>query len=490
MSIFSSARPLALAAVVTGTAFFFPSWVATTRSAPTDLLETAIARMGGEGTLRKIERVRFETMTLWQRMAFEDRLHDPVSSFELHSDLRNYALGGWRNTRRFVGGPVLREITDIVRDSVSIRRFPNQDGTMGAWNPLSVAYVDERDELFAFAPERLLLAARTASDLRALGDTTIEGVRHARVSATVSGIPATIFVRRANGFLAMARFRTGQPNDFGLAPFGDMEVEMWYSRWNKYPVAGTSGVYYPSQWDVRRVGQLYKRLTLLQANFDAAAPADSFVVTDSLRAAYFATANRSMWDFSLDSARVIDERFAQLGRPGQGQLAVKLGSKWLYLEGPGVPSRAETDAQWLDRADAGSSAGGMLLTMSNFPRGGAGWFAERKLPVYVAPGSAAAMTATLANWKLRPSVMTVASKPQWLRIGGDSAWVEPIDYPDFPGALIAYVPSLEWAYSGWAATPVNFDLFVERVRERGWNVGRVGSLRAVVQLLPPRTAAR
>ena len=35
-------------------------------------LDTAIARMGGEETLRRIERVRFEIMTLWQRMTFDE----------------------------------------------------------------------------------------------------------------------------------------------------------------------------------------------------------------------------------------------------------------------------------------------------------------------------------------------------------------------------------------------------------------------------------
>ena len=493
MPMFTSARPLVLAALtLAGTTLFYPHayGVSPRASAPADAIDTAIARMGGDATLRKIERVRFETMTLWQRMTFEDRLHDPVSSYELHSDLRNYAIGGWRNTRRFIGGPTLREMTDIVLDTAAIRRLPTPDGSLSPWAPLNIAYVDERKELFAVAPERLLLAARSASDLRALADTTIGGVRHARVSATVGGYPATIFLRRTDGYLAMARLRAGQPNDFGLAPWGDMEVEMWYSRWNKYPLPGTPGVHYPTQWDVRRVGRVYKRLTVLQANFDAVAPPDSFAISDSLRTAYFATASRSMWEFPMDSARVIEQRFAVLGRPGQAQTAVKVGTKWLFLEGAGVPSRAETDAKWLANADPSGAPGGMLMTVSNSGRGGAVWFAEKKLPVFVAPGSAAAMTATLPNWKLRQSVATVLGKPQWVRIGGDSLWVEPIDYPDFPGALVAYVPSLKWAYSGLAAAPINFDLLVDRIRQRGWNVDRVGSLRGMVQPLPPRTASR
>ena len=500
MPAFPFTRPLGVVALsVTATAAFFP--LPTTLRAKSramrpavaaPALDTAIARMGGEDALKKIERVRFEMMTLWQRMSFEDRQSDLIGSYELHTDLRNYALGAWRNTRRFVGGPTLREMTDVVQKDAAIRRFPaNPDGTQPPFAPLNIAYVDERKEMFAFAPERLLLAARAAADLRVLADTTMQGLPHARVSATVDGFPATIFLRRNDGFLAMARYRAGQPNDFGLAPWGAMEVEVWYSRWNKFPVPGTPGVGYPTEWDVRRVGRMYKRLTVLAANFDAAAPADSFAISDSLRAAFASSnASRPMWDVPMDSAKILEPRLARLGNLGQAQAAVKMGNAWLMLEGTGVPQRNDTDAQWLASADAGSSIAGLLITVPNSGRGGAAWFAQKKLPVYVAPGAASSMAATLANWKQPRSAMTVVSKPQWVRLGGDSLWVESMDFPDFPGAMIAYVPSMRWVYSGSAASSLNFDLLVGRIRQRGWNVERVGSFRTLTQSIPARTASR
>ena len=82
------------------------------------------------------------------------------------------------------------------------------------------------------------------------------------------------------------------------------------------------------------------------------------------------------------------------------------------------------------------------------------------------------------------------AKPQWIRLGGDSLWVESIDYPDAPGSLIAYIPSMRWVYSGMAATPMAFDMLVQRVRDRGWAVDRVGTLRSLTQPLPARTASR
>src|SRR5512138_2530407 len=157
-------RPLGVGAyaLTVATAFFPPpSVIRRHRSAPLAIvsLDTAIARMGGKDALERIERVRFEMMTLWQRLTFDDRPTDLIGTYELHSDLRNYTLGAWRNTRRFVSGPALQEGTDIVLRDVAIRRLPPRpDGTASPWAPLSIAYVDERKEVFAFAPERLLLA--------------------------------------------------------------------------------------------------------------------------------------------------------------------------------------------------------------------------------------------------------------------------------------------------------------------------------------------
>jgi hypothetical protein len=494
MSFVRSLRPLAAAASVAAfSGAFLPAPTLARRGESTvpAALDTAIARMGGQDVLEHVERVRFESMTLWQRMKFDNRPSDLIGTYELHSDLRNYSLGAWRNTRRFVSGPAMQEMTDIVQKDAAIRRFPPKpDGTAQPWAPLSIAYVDEKKEIFAFAPERLLLAARAASDLRALPDTVVAGLPHARMRATVEGFPTTIFVRRSDGFLAMARYHAGQPNDFGLAPWGDMEVEMWYSRWAKLPLPGTTGIGYPLQWDVRRVGQLYKRLVVLNANFDAAAPADSFAISDSLRQAFVAGAsNKPMWDLPMDSAKVLEPRLARLGPTGQGQTAVKFGTKWIMLEGAPVPERNASDVKWLEGADAGSSVAGLLITLPNSGRGGAAWFSERKLPVYVAPGAAQAMTATLANWKQPRSAATIVTKPQWIKVSGDSLRVESIDYPDFPGALVAYVPSMRWVYSGIAATPLTLDLLMNRVRERGWQVDRIGSIRTLTQPVPPRKTA-
>ena len=72
-----------------------------------------------------------------------------------------------------------------------------------------------------------------------------------------------------------------------------------------------------------------------------------------------------------------------------------------------------------------------------------------------------------------------------MRVGGDSLWLEPMDLPDLPGALVAYAPSLEWVYSAAAANPLQLDLILARAREKGWRVSRFGSARGATSPLPP-----
>ena len=454
-------------------------------SAPTPAaaaLDTAIARMGGAPALRAVQRVRLDLLTQWQRTTFDERPYADLPSYELHTDLRDYTIPAWRNARRFYMGGSWRELVDVVRDSVAIRRAPD-----AAWATLNVAYVDERRELFAFAPERVLLHARDAADARTLADTVIDGAAHARVAATVDRYPTVLFLRRGDGYLAMARFVAAHPNDFGLAPWGPMEVELWYSRWA--PLAG--GITYPMQWDVRRVGRPYRRVTVLAAALHAAAAPDSFAVSDSLRAAFRATANRPMHDVPLDSARLVDGRFAQFGAPGAPAGAVKLGRRWLLLEAGTASLNAERAARWLAGADPGAELAGALVTVPFTGSGGVAWLAPRRVPLHVTPGTEPIVRTILRNHGLQTATSMV-STGRWLRVDGDSMWVEPIDVPNARGAMLAWVPSLRWLFSGAATSPVELERVLARARERGWAEERIGSARGVVAPVPgaPGTASR
>ena len=172
-------------------------------------VERAVDLAGGEARLRGVQQVVLRMMTQWQRPSFRTIPYRDRPSFEPHTDVRDYRLPAWRNTREFGA----RRITNVVRDSVAVTDLGQ------GFQPLSVAYVDEREELFAYTPDRLLLALLDAPDLTALTDTVLGVESHTRVRATLSDrFPSTVYFHGGTGLPTLLRFRAAHPADFGLVP--------------------------------------------------------------------------------------------------------------------------------------------------------------------------------------------------------------------------------------------------------------------------------
>ncbi len=454
---------------------------ASAQRAPNDpvavaLIDRAVNRMGGEVALRGIRTIRVDMMTQWQRTALGEHPYADHPSFERNTDLRNYSTNAWRNTRAFLpaGGSV-----DIVRDTVGARIL-NFGGRVTEM-PLNLAYIDERREIFAFAPERTLLAARDAGALRTAADTLIDGVKHARISTTVDGFPATWFLRRTDGLLAMVRFRADEVNDFGLAPWGLAEAEVWYSGWTIV----APGLLLPRQRDVRRVGRPSKRMTAISIAVNVPAPVDSFAIADSLVSAYLARERRPMWAAPLDSARVADESFATfppvLGLSG----AVRVGGQWVLLETGQAGGAAERASDWLARQSPNAKVGTAIVTNTSTSNGGVVWLTAQKITVHVAPGAVPLVKTILVGTGGggRSTLVRIVRHPQWIRVGSDSLWLEPVDLPDVPGTLMVYSPTHRWLYSaaaiGRPTTQVEQDAMIERLRARGLRVEWLGNARTI-----------
>jgi hypothetical protein len=102
----------------------------------------------------------------------------------------------------------------------------------------------------------------------------------------------------------------------------------------------------------------------------------------------------------------------------------------------------------------------------------------------VAPGARPFVATMLRSRGANAAAATTVRAARWLTIDGDSLWLEPVDLPDAPGALVAYVPSFKWAYTASAASPLHLDRVLALARARGWTVERVGSARAVAAPVP------
>lgn len=446
------------------------------------LLDRAITRMGGDSALRAITTMRMDLLTQWQRTSFAEHPYPDQPSFERNSDLRNYALKGWRNVRMPLTGGTF---VDIVRDTVAARSF-NGPGGAPTTMPLNIAYITERREQFAFAPEQMLLLARKATDLRAQRDTVIDGVAHGRVSATVDGFASAWFLRRTDGLPTLVRFVADETNDFGLASWGVMPVEIWFSNWTRVP----PGVFLPRQRDVRRVGRPYKRITALTITVNAPAPADSFAVSEEMATRYLVTERRPMWQLPFDSVRVIADHFVSFPQLVGSAGAVRIGGGWVLFETAQSEGSLPTIDAWLSRETGAKLLAG-VVARPGMGNGGARWFARTGRPLYVAPGTRAVVQSLLTTDPAKTSApgktparpaMVVPTTSRWVRVGSDSLWLEAIDLPDAPGVLTAYSPTHRWIYSPMLGVPnykPEYDALLARWRARGWTIEWQGSLRGL-----------
>lgn len=450
--------------------------------------------MGGLATLQGIKTARYHLAIQWLNPNFDSQPYRDAPSYEFDTDYRDYGARLWRNTRRFARGADWLEYLDLVVDTVAARQGPNLTksiptpaGVVDGWAPLDIAYIDERRELFALTPDRLVLALEDAPDLTSRADTLIGGIRHLVVSGTVEGYPMTAFFRQTDGMLALARYHADESNDFGLAPWGPMDVDVWYSVWQR---DDSGHVYLPHQWDIARIGRAYKRITVLNVDFGATMSPDSLTLSDAVRDAYLKFARKPMADLPLDSARIsADGRVALFNTPGAPRAAVKIGAEWLLLEPGNLPLNAERAAAWLAEHDKGSRVAGAVVSRE-WPMGGADWVARAKLPIYLAPSDAQGLRKSLSNFGAPSTSMHVVDAGMWIRTSSsprDSAWVEPIDVPSTSRAVLIYVPSLKWVYSSGIVNTLDQEFVERHIATRKWIIERIGTLQLPAGVLTGAT---
>jgi hypothetical protein len=258
-----------------------------------------------------------------------------------------------------------------------------------------------------------------------------------------------------------------------------MDVDVWYSRWQKVD----SVLVLPTQLDIWRVGRPYKRMTTLAIAVNPVIPADSFAIADSLRASFLATARKPMFDLPVDSAHLVDGRFASFGTPGTPAGAIKLGGRWIVVEAGSAPLSIERSVAALKRADAAAVIGGALVTAAS-GSGGIAWLADQGAPVWIAGAARPYAHAALEGWRAHSAAMQEVATDRWISIGTDSIRIELVDLPDYPATPVIYAPSLRWVYA-WPAGPVQVAAVMEHARRRGWTVERAGSARSFAAPVAP-----
>ena len=182
------------------------------------LATAAIEAQGGERSLRRIESVRVRAMV--HEHALEQSVRPEGPYYENFSDLvelrrpegstllaesrsRGYRSRWWRE-------PVWTETATLVTGGAAFTTAGDE------LKPTSPALVPEAEESLALGPERALLTALAADDLRR-GAATLHGAEHDTLHFTWSGHPVTIYLSKADHMPAAVELRRALPLDILVA---------------------------------------------------------------------------------------------------------------------------------------------------------------------------------------------------------------------------------------------------------------------------------
>ena len=159
-----------------------------------DLVGEGIAAQGGRETLQAIKTVRLETTGYRNMIEQSERPTGPyIPQFQTSSEIRDHVQGAFEETSSFAvydngEGAEKGSSTIVVSDGVAMRR---NGGTEAPADALQLRLAAER---LALSPERLLLTAFGASDLKRAPDMIMQGLAQQVVSFTLDGAPVRIYL--------------------------------------------------------------------------------------------------------------------------------------------------------------------------------------------------------------------------------------------------------------------------------------------------------
>jgi hypothetical protein len=133
-----------------------------------------------------------------------------------------------------------------------------------AWSYAGGSPVQFARERAAFGPERVLLTAERAADVRALPDVVLNGSPYHVVAFTHEGTPCTLTINARTNLPWSIRWTSAYPYYIFYNAWGDVTTTLTYNEWSLEP----NGVHYPREWTYERVGLPDQQLSIVALAFN------------------------------------------------------------------------------------------------------------------------------------------------------------------------------------------------------------------------------
>ena len=229
-------------------------------------IEAALTQLGGKAALMSLSRVtttgltvqnlleqsvRFEGPYVQNLFDFEETCNFDTLEHRVTTRIRGAQFADWFTAEYTFG---FRE--GITRKGMSLTQTPQESA-----------------ERLTLAPERLLLLAERAPDLRFTGETLLNKTPHRRIQFTANATKITVFLNRYSHLPTVVE-SVGVRQGFWQI-WGDVTTRVEYSNYQLLP----GGWCYPFCWTVQRNGLLQSTTTLTHVKFSTTANRGSEAVS-------------------------------------------------------------------------------------------------------------------------------------------------------------------------------------------------------------------
>jgi hypothetical protein len=275
-----------------------------------DVVREAIRQMGGEDKLRALRGVRFKAASYRNALEQSERPEGPyIVEYDEISESRDLEHARWKQEveMNFQMQPAVK-IKVVVADGAASREFS------GHFIPASRDQLQQAEEALELCPERVLLTASAAPDLRLEPNTVLQSVPNRVVAFTWKESPVRLFLNAYTSLPTAVEWKSAYPSDTFWGTWGDVTTRVYYSLWWLYP----GGIHYPRQWDTFRNNLPERVVTISDLDLNPTFASDEFAIAADVRTNFAKSVNRT-----------VDDR--PLGLPGQP--AVELAKEVVLIPG-------------------------------------------------------------------------------------------------------------------------------------------------------------
>jgi hypothetical protein len=416
----------------------------------------AIAAQGGEAALRAVNAVRLRGIAEAYENAYSEDLVHTRMTFTLFDELRDVRLLRMRRAFRdeTPGFNETPEARLVITDSVGAIG----DST-GALHAAPAWLIHLMRPALERGPERLLLIMLSAPDLRAAGDTVIQGIAQHVVSMHQGAL--RVYLDAVTHLPTLVDVFVDEPDDQEWTLWGDVHRRTWYGNWSLEP----GGVRYPRTWTTERDGRLFEKVTIFRIDMNPVAPADSFAISDSVRAQYVERPTLVLGNGRGKPIDLADGVTYVQGR--WGAMIVHQPSGVVVIESPYSSEYSALVLDEVARRYPGEPVRGLVVGDFKWAHiGGIREYVARKVPVYAnARNERILRGVTAARYVTHPDALSRNPQPivlhpvaDILQIGEGPNRIQLIPI-DVPGAdegrktLVAYLPGRRIMWSADLYSP-------------------------------------